>query len=313
MSAAVPVVLTHIAPSRLSLLHETHPDVELFEVPQQGEPPPGVRGDVLLTLAWGSPNLAVLLARGVRWVHAIGTGVDRFPFAQLDGRVLTCSRGASAIPIAEWVLTMMLAFEKRLPESWISEPPKVWSQARLGALHGKTLGLVGIGGIGAAVAERALPFGMKVRAVRRTQHAAPLPGIELAASLDDLLASADHLVLAVPATPATRHLIGREALSRVKHGVHLVNVSRGALVDQEALREALDAGVVSRASLDTVDPEPLPAGHWLFTHPSVKLSAHISWSMPGAFDLLVDSFVKNLGRYRAGQPLEDVVDPAAGY
>ena len=105
----------------------------------------------------------------MRWVHVIGTGVDAFPFAQLRGQVLTCSRGASAVPIAEWVMVMMLAFEKRLPQSWITSPPAGgWSRAALGTLHGKTLGLVGFGAIGSAVARRALPFGMRVRAMRRS-------------------------------------------------------------------------------------------------------------------------------------------------
>jgi len=306
-------VMTHIAVERLSAVRAAHPDVELVDVPQQGEPDPGVSGEVLLTLAWGSPNLDRLVARGVRWVHAVGTGVDRFPFDLLGARLLTCSRGASAIPISEWVLAMMLAAAKQLPESWIHEPPARWNQARLGRLHGRTLALLGVGGIGTAVAARALAFGMRVRGLRRTSQRAPFPGLQLVGSLEELLADADHLVIAAPATPETRHLIGRDALARVKRGVHLVNVSRGALVDLDALREALDSGIVSRASLDTVDPEPLPADHWAYRHPGVRLSPHISWSMEGAFDLLVATFVENLGRFRAGEPLEGLVDPVAGY
>src|SRR5207253_4098119 len=99
------------------------PDVESGSIPLEGDFPPDVDGEVLLTLPWGSPNLAQVLARGVRWVHALGTGVDRFPIHLLGDRVLTCSRGASAIPIAEWVLAVMLAFEKRLPDAWIRGAP----------------------------------------------------------------------------------------------------------------------------------------------------------------------------------------------
>jgi len=99
----------------------------------------------------------------------------------------------------------------------------------------------------------------------------------------------------------------------VKPGVHIVNIARGALIDQDALRVALDDGRVSIASLDAVDPEPLPEGHWMYSHPQVHLSPHISWSMPGASDLLVETFVENLRRYRAGEPLEGVVDVDAGY
>jgi phosphoglycerate dehydrogenase-like enzyme len=137
--------------------------------------------------------------------------------------------------------------------------------------------------------------------------------VERARDFDHLLAEADHLVVAAPATRETRGLLGRDAFAKVKRGVHLVNVARGELVDQDALREALDDGRVACASLDTVDPEPLPEGHWLYTHPKVRLSPHISWSAPGALDRLVAPFVENLGRYRRGEPLVGLVDVAAGY
>jgi phosphoglycerate dehydrogenase-like enzyme len=163
------------------------------------------------------------------------------------------------------------------------------------------------------VALRALPFGMRVRALRRSQAPSPLPEVELARDLPDLVAGADHLVIAAPATPETRHLIDEAVLAHVKPGLHLVNIARGELVDQEALRKALDDGRVGRASLDVVYPEPLPAGHWLYTHPRVRLSPHISWSMPGAFELLIDPFLENLRRFQAGQPLIHQVDVAAGY
>jgi phosphoglycerate dehydrogenase-like enzyme len=265
-------------------------------------------------MTWGSPNLAQVLARGVRWIHALGTGIDRFPLHLLNGQALTCSRGASAIPIAEWVLAMMLAFEKRLPEAWIHEQPADgWHGGALGALHGRTLGLVGFGGIGSAVAERALPFGMRVRAHRRTGTASGRSDVEIVPTLDELVATADHLVLAAPATPSTNRLLDRKVFAAIKPGVHLVNIARGALVDQDALREALDDGRVAMASLDAVDPEPLPPGHWIYTHPRVRLSPHVSWRMPGAAQLLIEPFIENLRRFRAGEPLTGMVDVAAGY
>ena len=290
------------------------PDVAVVAVPSEGHHPPDVAGEVLLTLPWGSPNLAEALARGVRWVHVLGTGIDAFPVHLLDGRLLTCSRGGSAVPIAEWVLAVMLAFEKRLPDAWIHRVPRErWGRMALGTLHGRTLGLVGLGGIGMAVAERALPFGMRVRACRRTDAPPPLAGIEPVGSVADLVASADHVVIAAPSTPATRHLFDASVFAAMKPGAHLVNVARGALVDQDALRAALDDGRVAMASLDAVEPEPLPEGHWMYDHPRVRLSAHVSWSMPGAADVLIDHFIDNLRRWRAGEPLTGVVDREAGY
>jgi phosphoglycerate dehydrogenase-like enzyme len=313
MSAGSLRILSHLPLALLARVRDAHPDAEIALVPDRGAPAPGVEGEVLLTLAWGSPNLAQVLERGVRWVHAYGTGVDAFPFGALGSRPLTCSRGASAVPIAEWVLATMLCAEKKLPASWIGEPPAHWSVASLGGLHGRELGLLGLGGIGLAVASRALAFGMRVRALRRTDRPSPLPGIERAETLEDLVASADHLVLAAPTTGETRGLIGDAALACAKPGVHLVNVARGALVDQEALRRALDDGRVGLASLDCVDPEPLPAGHWLYAHPRVRLSPHVSWSGPGAFDRLIEPFLENLRRYRSGEPLAFVVDVERGY
>ncbi len=312
MSAAI-TVLSHVPVSLLGPLLKRFPDVSVVQIPENSPIDPSVRGEVLLTQAWGAPNLGEAMQHGVRWVHGYGTGVNAFPFAELGSAPLTCSRGGSGIPIAEWVLATMLAFEKRIPASFVHEPAE-WQYRELGGLHGRTLGLVGFGGIGREVAKRALPFGMRVRALRRSESGA-LDGVEVVRALPELLGTADHVVIAAPATPETRHLIGRAALAQTKRGVHLVNVSRGALIDQDALRAALDDGRVACASLDVAEPEPLPAGHWLYVHPRVRLSPHISWTMPGALDLLLEPFLENLARWQAGKPLlaRDLVDLARGY
>ena len=307
-------ILVQIREALARRIAEAVPDIEVVPIPSDGDLPPGVDGEILLTLPWGSPNLAQALGRGVRWVHALGTGVDAFPVHLLTHQMLTCSRGGSAVPIAEWVLAVMLAFEKRLPDAWIhGVPAERWGRMALGTLHGKTLGLVGLGGIGTAVAERALPFGMRVRACRRTGARAPVAGVDVVGSVSELVASADDVVIAAPSTDATRHLFNREVFTAMKPGAHLVNVARGALVDQDALHAALDDGRVAMASLDAVEPEPLPEGHWMYGHPRVRLSPHVSWYMPGAPDLLIDRFIDNLRRWRAGEPLTGVVDRQAGY
>jgi len=306
-------VLVQLRDALVQRIAAAVPDADVVAIPWEGDIPSSAHGEVLVTMAWGSANLAQALARGVRWVHALGTGIDRFPVELLGDRVLTCSRGASAIPIAEWVLAVMLAFEKRLPEAWIADVPPEGARMHLGTLHGKTLGLVGLGGIGTAVATRALPFGMRVRACRRMPDRGGFAGVEIVASPAALVATADHVVVAAPATPATHHLFDQALFAAMKPGAHLVNIARGAIVDQEALRRALDDGRVARASLDAVEPEPLPAGHWMYDHPRVRLSPHLSWNMPGAADLLLDCVIDNLRRWRDGEPLTGVVDRAAGY
>jgi phosphoglycerate dehydrogenase-like enzyme len=285
------------------------PDAEVIDV--GADPPaPDLTADVLFG-GWAPHSFEY--AQHVPWVQLSGTGVDKVPRELLAGRTVTCARGASAVPIAEFVLGAMLAFEKRFPDVWLHEPPERWNFDKLGGLSGRSLGIVGFGGIGVAVAQRALPFGMQVHAFRRTEAPSPVEGVEMHSSLDEILERSDHLVLAVPLTARTEHLLGADAFSRVKPGVHLVNIARGRLVDQDALRVALDDGRIAMATLDTVDPEPLPDGHWLYAHPQVRLSAHISWASHQGIDTTVDLFVDNLRRYAAGEPLADVVDPAEGY
>jgi phosphoglycerate dehydrogenase-like enzyme len=164
------------------------------------------------------------------------------------------------------------------------------------------------------VAKRALAFDMRVVALRRrTSEPVGIDGVAAAGSLAELVGAADHVVLAAPATPATHHLLDAGAFGAMKAGAHVVNVSRGSLVDQDALRAALDDGTVACASLDTVEPEPLPPGHWLYSHPKVRLSPHTSWSAPASVERTFGAFLTNLARYRAGEPLDGVVDLDAGY
>lgn len=271
--------------------------------------------DALLTSFTGIAPLAELIPKchGLRWIHVLGTGVDAFPLSLARGKLLTCSRGASAAPIAEWVLGMILAFEKTLPDSWASAPPARWFSAELGLVEGKTLGILGFGAIGQAIARRALAFDMRVIAQVRRPRPSPMPGVELVADQQALLAAADHLVLALPATPETHHLLDATTFAKLKPGAHLINVARANLVDQEALRAALDSGRLARASLDVVEPEPLPAGHWLYGHPRVRLSPHISWCGPGIVDRILGLFLDNLEAFAQGRPLSGAVDVAAGY
>jgi phosphoglycerate dehydrogenase-like enzyme len=302
-------VLNQLGPKAAAAMRAAVPDVEVIDIGGD-PPPPDLRADVLFG-GWGPHTLEY--AQRVGWVHLAGTGIDSFQPELFEGRTVTNARGASAIPISEFVLAAMLAFEKRLPDTWIHEPPEHWNFAPLGWLNTRTLGLVGLGGIGVAIAERALPFGMHVRALRRRLDPSPVEGVDVVGSLEELLPEADHLVLAAPATPRTRHMINADTLKLVKPGVHLVNIARGALVDQDALRDALDDDRVAMATLDTVEPEPVPEGHWLYSHPKVRLSAHVSWASPAGMDRTLEIFLENLHRYANGERLLHHVDAEEGY
>ena len=307
-------VISLVGPQIGAQIDAAVPGTEVVAVPGDRALSADVEGDVLLAMP-RSPAL-VGLPPTIPWVHVFGTGVDGVPDEVFEGRVVTCSRGAGAIPIAEFVLATMLAFEKDLPSVWRSAPPEHWGFAQLGGLHGRRLAVIGLGGIGAAVAQLGLAFGMHVRGLRRTARPTDLSGLEVVSDPVKLVDGAHHVVIAAPSTPKTFHLVNTALFAAMPEGVHLVNIARGALVDQDALRTALDKGHVARASLDTCDPEPLPAGHWLYTHPRVRLSPHISWSSPAMAERIIELFLDNLRDRAGGRALAElpgVIDPLERY
>jgi phosphoglycerate dehydrogenase-like enzyme len=248
---------------------------------------------------------------GLRHIEIMSAGVDPFPPWLFEGRIASCARGVAAIPIAEFVLATILAFEKDFEAIRVRDRSQ-WKMRPLGSLHGKCLGLAGYGALGRAIAERARPFGMRIVALTREPR--PLDeGVERAGDLASLVAQADHLALVLPLTPRTRRILDAAALARAKPGLHVVNVARGALIDQEALLAALDEGRIAGASLDVADPEPPPEGHPFYSHPKVRLTPHISWGDLRATDRLAAKILANLDHYVRGEPVEDIVDPARGY
>jgi phosphoglycerate dehydrogenase-like enzyme len=248
---------------------------------------------------------------GLRFIQIMSAGVDPFPPWLFEGRIACCGRGVAAIPIAEFVLATILAFEKDFEAIRVREKSQ-WKMRPLGSLSGKCLGLAGYGALGRTIAERARPFGMRILALTREPR--PLDeGVDGARDLASLVAQADHLVLVLPLTPQTRRILDAAALAHAKPGLHVVNVARGALVDQDALLAALDEGRIAGASLDVTDPEPPPEGHPFYSHPKVRLTSHISWGDLRATERLAAKILTNLDHYVRGEPLEDIVDPSRGY
>jgi len=300
-------------------------------------------GEVVLApgRAAGLPDARWLLdvARcGAKWVHIAGANVGDVPVELFErGRIVTCSRGAMAAPISEFVLASMLALEKRFPHSWLSRPPAAgwgyrgeleaddapsqvemqppprWGYSDLGTLEGKVLGIFGFGSIGRATATKALAFGMTVLAVRRRHAGGGMEGVGMVATLPEMARLADHMLVAAPATPATEHVFNMQMFSQMKPGAHLVNVARGSLVNQEHLVEALDAGHLAFATLDVTQPEPLPAGHPLYRHAKVHLSPHISWCSPRKQQRTGEIVITNVESYLNGIPLHGVVDADERY
>jgi phosphoglycerate dehydrogenase-like enzyme len=248
----------------------------------------------------------------VRWVFSSTTGVDFYPRWMIAGTPMCCARGVASEEIAEYVIAAILAEAKDL-DKIRARSLADWKPATLGRVAGSTIGIVGIGSIGSAVARRALALGAKVIAVRKHNIPSPVVGVELLESVVDLVETADHIVLAVPATESTYAMFDGKMLANAKPGAHLINVARGTVLDQSALMNALDDGPLGFATLDVCEPEPLPEGHLLYTHPKVRLTPHVASLHPTVNEALAAKILDNLERYLRGEKLADLVDPVAGY
>ncbi len=310
------VVWNQLGPVFGDLIRRAVTEVDVVDIPVEPLETPVPAAKILYAMPRHTEPLAQLVgksvpwAAGVEWVHTASAGVDVYPHALFRDRTVTCSRGVMSVPIAEFVLATMLAADKRLPEVWSPDMPR--GDPNLSTLEGATLGLIGLGSIATALAERASAFGMEIVAARRTERPSPVPGVTVL-PLHEVAARADHLVVLAPGTADTWHIVDDALLTAAKPGLHLVNVARGTLVDQDALVRALDDGRVRLASLDVTDPEVLPADHPLRAHPRVRISPHVSWSAPGMLGRSVERFIDNLRRYLGGEPLLGIVDPVAGY
>ncbi|GMM60239.1 NAD(P)-dependent oxidoreductase [Novosphingobium pituita] len=254
----------------------------------------------------------------LRWVCSASAGVDFYPAWLLEAPLVTCARGTASEEIADYVIGALYRQAKDF-DGAVARGPQEWRYRPLGQVLGSTVGLIGLGAIGTAVARRALALGARVVAVRRSggggsgSGGSLVPGVEVVERVEDVVAQADHIVVAVPATPATRHLVNADLLARARPGAHLVNVARGSVVDQEALLAALDAGQLGFATLDVTEPEPLPAGHRLYTHPRVRLTPHLASNYTLARDKLLAKILADITRFGAGERPSDVVEPARGY
>jgi phosphoglycerate dehydrogenase-like enzyme len=274
-----------------------------------------------------------LLARApqLKWVHSATSGVERAltPASRQRGLIVTNARGVFSRPIAEYVLMMILSVSRRLPQLLELQRERTWQPLEGAELRDVTVGIVGLGSIGRAVGALATAFGCRVVAVRRrpegTDDAAAgdaeersygevmLDRVGGPETLPELLGESDFIVLAAPLTPETEDMIDAETLAMVKPGAWLINVARGRLIDERALIRALRDGPLGGAVLDTFRDEPLPPMSSFYDLPNVIVTPHTAWSSGRVLDRSVELFCDNLRRFANGEPLLNVVDPAAGY
>ena len=288
--------------------------------------------DILFTIPL--PESLTLVPR-LKWVQLLSAGYEHLkthPLATTD-TLVTNSSGIHGIPISEYVLTSMAVLSRQLHRIYtMSDTEKLWKPFQFVGreLYDATVGIIGIGSIGREIARLARAFGMRVIGVdhrspnpwqmdgryleerQTTKYLESDPTIDIRTSdhLDWLLQESDFVVLAVPHTDETHHLINEETLGQMKPGAYLINPARGALVDDEALLEALDSGHLAGAALDAFEPEPLPPDHRYYALQNVLVSPHMSGHTHRLFERCVDVFCENLRRYLHDEPLLNQVHPS---
>ena len=272
----------------------------------------GVWGDFAAALAPGAENL--------KWIQSASAGVEGFlrvPEIVGSNLVLTNARIIQGPEIADHAMALLLnltrdikGFNEKMATGWKHE-----SRLPMIELRGKTMLVIGLGGIGSQVAERAAAFGVRVLAIdpKDMPYSSAVDYLGKPDELHALLPKADVVVVSAPRTPATEKMLGEEAFARMKEGVYVISVSRGAIIDTDALVAALENGKVRAAGLDVTDPEPLPADHALWKMPNVTITPHIAYASDSIEGRMIRLFRENVERFVAGLPLRNVVDKQAGY
>jgi phosphoglycerate dehydrogenase-like enzyme len=280
--------------------------------------------DADVAFSWRVDREALAHATRLRWIQSPAAGISPALLSdQLRRRpiLLTNSRGVNALAVAEHAFALVLVLNRDLHVAMARQVASTWAQNELTALaprllKGLTLGIVGLGMIGAELARLAHGFGMRVVATRRRPELAPpqyVDGVLPATALEQLLRQSDVVILAAPDTRETTRLIDARALACMKRDALLVNVGRGALVDEEALVRTLAEGRLGGAGLDVFADEPLPATSPLWKLPNVIVTPHVGGVRADYWRVAVDMFVDNLRRFEAGEPLLNIVDKEAGY
>jgi phosphoglycerate dehydrogenase-like enzyme len=267
-----------------------------------------LRPDVIPRLIRAVPSL--------RWIHSVSAGVDHLLCHELleSPIIFTNSVGAHSPSIAESVMGMLLFVVKHLGEHWDAQKVHHWQKVQNDELGGKTIGIIGLGHVGLELARRAKAFGMRVAATKR--HPNPVADVDQVWGPEDLphlLAEADYVVMCAALTGKTRGMMGEAELRQMKATAYFINISRGALVVEEALLRALRERWIAGACLDVFVQEPLPPENPFWDLPNVFITPHNSATTPQQIERALDIFVENLKRYQEGERLMNVVDKHRGY
>lgn len=268
-------------------------------------------------VGWNVPREAVQRAPKLRWIHSTAAGVDQLLYPEILEReiVITSSSGIHQ-PLVEHVFAMLLGLTRRLHVAIRNQAQRRWerSQAVGDEIRGKTMGVLGLGHIGAEIAEKAQVFSMRVIGTKRTPAAvAGVDSVYSPEGLAEVLRESDAVVVALPLTTETRGLIGERELRTMKPTAILINIGRGPIVQERALIRALQERWIGGAGLDVFEREPLPADSPLWGMEHVIVTPHVSGTSPGYMDAAVPLLCDNLRRYLDGTPMLNLVDKTRGY
>lgn len=269
----------------------------------------------------GFPRDLLLNASKLQWFQQWGAGADWLrhePELRARNFILTNASGVHPVQISEHIFALLLGFARRLPQAYQAQTQQQWQPQgshTVFELDGKTMLLVGVGAIGERVAKLAKAFGMNVIGVKRdpSQKVAGIDTMVGLADLEQVLPDADVVVLTVPLTDETYHVIGEWELALMKEECVLINIGRGGTIDETALLEALGAGKLRGVGLDVFEEEPLPKASPLWTQERVIITAHYAGASPNYHERAFRIFLDNLRRYLGGKDLINVVDKQLGY
>jgi phosphoglycerate dehydrogenase-like enzyme len=303
-------------------LQAEYPEITFVHCPSRGEELVAELADADIYMGWLTRD-QYLAAPKLQWIQSPSSGVNMYldvPEIAAGDVLLTSASGTHGAAVAESAMAMILAVTRGIRPAVLDQANKVWNPApirsKMVELTGSTMGIVGLGAIGRAFAQRAKAFDMRVLAVD-LNPAATSPHVDQVWGLDEMdtmLAQADYVVVLVPYTAQTENMIGAAQLAKMKPSALLVPMSRGGIVDQDALIAALKSGQIAGAALDVFRPEPLSADSELWTLPNVLVAPHIAGGTQYEGKYVLDIFTENLGRFlRSERPLRNHVNKQAGF
>jgi phosphoglycerate dehydrogenase-like enzyme len=279
--------------------------------------------DADIIFNWSAPLALLrdvfLISRNLRWIHSRSAGLEQSLFPELidSDVILTNGSGVFSPSLGEFALTAILYFAKDLRRMIRNQMAGVWEQFDITMISGQTLGIVGYGSIGRAVAARARALEMKVLALRRStgqsKNDALVDHVYEPGHLLEMLSRCDYVVVALPLTVQTRGLIADAEFAIMKKNAVLINIGRGPTINERAMIEALSGNRIRGAALDVFDQEPLPAGHPFYSMENVLLSPHCSDHTPEWLEDATRFFLSQLEKFRRGESLLNVVDKRSGY